>query len=78
MAEQNNYAADVQCVKSKRLIHGTLDKNDGNGGFVTHDFHRVKITNQLWASTITARYYKGISSSGDNLVIVVEDDTDRR
>ncbi len=57
----------------KKLIHAILMKSDGSGHLTDASHHKAKITDQCCAATITARYFKGISSNGDNMVIVVSE-----
>ena len=45
-------------------------KNKKNGEFATVEEHRIMNINDNVSSTVTARYYKGLSAHGDNLVIV--------
>lgn len=49
-----------------------LEKYDPKRGFLPVDEHSIKISNDGIASTITARYYKGISAHGDNCVLEIE------
>ena len=61
----------------KKIINipARLDKHSGHQNqtgskFATADEHRIMNVNNDISSTVTARYYKGLSAHGDNLVIV--------
>ena len=52
-------------------IPAKLEKKKGAGnGFLSADKHDLYDVGCILASTVTARYYKGLSAHGDNLVIV--------
>lgn len=56
-------------------IPGKLDKKTciltrGGQGFASADEHSIYDIDCKLASCVTARYYKGLSAHGDNLVIV--------
>ena len=52
-------------------ICSKLDKKSGAGnGFLSADNHGIYDIGCSLASTVTARYYKGLSAHGDNLVVV--------
>jgi hypothetical protein len=57
-----------------KLYAGKLDKHSGHvsgeGMFSKADEHRIMDFDCKVASCVTARYYKGLSAHGDNLVIV--------
>ncbi len=55
-------------------IPAKLDKVSDDGKFSGADEHRIMDVGCNLASTITARYYKGVSAHGDNLVIVMVND----
>ena len=64
-------------IKMKKIINipARLDKISGHqnktgGEFAAADEHRIMNVNDDVSSTVTARYYKGLSAHGDNLVIV--------
>ena len=53
------------------LIPAKLDKKSGAGeGFLSADEQGIYDIGCTVASGVTARYYKGLSAHGDNLVIV--------
>ena len=75
-------SSEVQndCNDSKRLVNtfqqlknipARLDKKSGAGdGFLGADEQGIYDVGCTVASCVTARYYKGLSAHGDNLVIV--------
>lgn len=52
-------------------ISAKLDKVSADGKFSGADEHKIMDIGCDLASTVTARYYKGVSAHGDNLVIVL-------
>ena len=62
----------MENLKVVKLIPAKLDKQSGEK-FSTADEHRIMGVDCDVASTCTARYYKGLSAHGDNLVIVLEE-----
>ena len=52
-------------------IPAKLDKVSDDGKFSGADKHRIMDVGCDLAGTVTARYYKGLSAHGDNLVIVM-------
>ena len=72
-------SSEEDCTDGQRLVNthsllnicGKLDKKSGAGdGFLSADKHGIYDVGCDLASTVTARYYKGLSAHGDNLVIV--------
>ena len=53
-----------------KLWKVVVESSCGKGSFASADEHKVYGVGCKLASTVTARYYKGLSAHGDNLVIV--------
>ena len=79
MEDKDGSRSSENCTDSKQLVNthsllnicGKLDKKSGAGdGFLSADKHGIYDVGCILASTVTARYYKGLSAHGDNLVIV--------
>lgn len=82
VVEDKDGRSSEDCTDSKRLVNtfglhkiknipARLDKKSGAGdGFLSADEHGIYDVGCNVASTITARYFKGLSAHGDNLVIV--------
>lgn len=56
-------------MKDIRLIPARIDRR-ASGGFRPISEASVSHINNTWGGTILARYYKGASGSGDNIIIV--------
>ena len=78
-SEVQKFRSSEDCTDSKQLVNthsllnicGKLDKKSSAGdGFLSADKHGIYDVGCDLASTVTARYYKGLSAHGDNLVIV--------
>lgn len=60
-------------------ILAQLKKSLAAGGFARKENHSLKNVGGQVAAPLTARYYKGISGDGDNVVLVyVKRDSDSR
>ena len=83
MAEVQKFRSSEDCTDSIKLVKpcryknipARLDKISGHDNkkgseFAAADEHRIMNVNDDVSSTVTARYYKGLSAHGDNLVIV--------
>lgn len=83
MAEVQKFRSSEDCTDSTKLVKpcryknipARLDKISGHDNkkgseFAAADEHRIMNVNDDVSSTVTARYYKGLSAHGDNLVIV--------
>ena len=83
-SEVQKFRSSEDCTDSKRLVNtcrqykcknipAKLDKHSGHQGegmFSKADEHKIMDFNCKVASCVTARYYKGLSAHGDNLVVV--------
>jgi len=81
-SEVQKFRSSEDCTDSKRLVNtcqqhkyknipARLDKKSGCGdGFASADEQGIYDVGCTVASCVTARYYKGLSAHGDNLVIV--------
>ena len=49
-----------------------LKKSIGAAGYATKEKHSLKNVGGQIAASLTARYYKGISADGDNVILVYE------
>lgn len=64
-------------MKNKRQITAQLNKSEGGQFLGANDFSLMKL-NLPYSSTVTSRYYKGLSAHGDNLVVEIEEETDTK
>ena len=55
-------------------IPAKLSKVSADRKFLGADKHRIMDVGCDLAGTVTARYYKGLSAHGDNLVIIMVND----
>ena len=82
-SEVQKFRSSEDCTDSTKLVKpyryknipARLDKISGHENkkgseFAAADEHRIMNVNDDVSSTVTARYYKGLSAHGDNLVIV--------
>lgn len=77
---EDSYGSSEDCTDCQRLVNtcrqlknipAKLDKKSGCGdGFASADEQGIYDVGCTIASCVTARYYKGLSAHGDNLVIV--------
>jgi len=81
-SEVQKFRSSEDCTDGQRLVNtcrqhkyknipARLDKKSGCGdGFASADEQGIYDIGCTVASCVTARYYKGLSAHGDNLVIV--------
>ena len=81
-SEVQKFRSSEDCTDCQRLVNtcrqhkcknipAKLDKKSGAGeGFLSADEQGIYDIGCTVASCVTARYYKGLSAHGDNLVIV--------
>ena len=79
-SEVQKFRSSEDCTDSRKLVNtcrqlknipARLDKKSGCGDrFASADEHGIYDVGCTVASCVTARYYKGLSAHGDNLVIV--------
>ena len=81
-SEVQKFRSSEDCTDCQRLVNtcrqhkyknipARLDKKSGCGdGFASADEQGIYDVGCTVASCVTARYYKGLSAHGDNLVIV--------
>ena len=79
-SEVQKFRSSEDCTDGQRLVNtcwqlknipAKLDKKSGCGDrFASADEHGIYDVGCTVASCVTARYYKGLSAHGDNLVIV--------
>ena len=81
-SEVQKFRSSEDCTDCQRLVNtcrqhkyknipARLDKKSGCGdGFASADEQGIYDIGCTVASCVTARYYKGLSAHGDNLVIV--------